>query len=78
MQYAKKAYCKIDKLAEFYNLDAIFSVDYRVNSRHGVRFRQWATRLLNDHLSQGYTLMRKEPQLTWLPRPYDRDSTLPH
>jgi hypothetical protein len=41
---------------EFFNLDAILSVGYRVNSREGTRFRQWATRLLRQHLTQGYTL----------------------
>jgi len=38
-----------------YNLDAIISVGYRVNSRRSVRFRQWATRVLRDHLVRGYT-----------------------
>lgn len=38
-----------------YSLDAIISVGYRVNSRRGVRFRQWATKVLRDHLVQGYT-----------------------
>jgi prophage maintenance system killer protein len=38
-----------------YNLDAIISVGYRVNSKRGVRFRQWATRVLRDHLVLGYT-----------------------
>lgn len=44
---------------EFFNLDAILSVGYRVNSREGTRFRQWATRLLRQHLTQGYTLNRQ-------------------
>ncbi|MCK0769739.1 virulence protein RhuM/Fic/DOC family protein [Chromohalobacter canadensis] len=39
-----------------YNLDAIISVGYRVNSRRAVRFRQWATRVLREHLIQGWTL----------------------
>lgn len=39
-----------------YNLDAIISVGYRVNSKRGVRFRQWATRTLREHLIHGYTL----------------------
>ena len=39
-----------------YNLDAIISVGYRVNSRRGVRFRQWATRTLREHLVRGFTL----------------------
>ena len=42
-----------------YNLDAIISVGYRVNSRRGVQFRQWATRLLKEHLTRGYTLNRQ-------------------
>ncbi|WP_247620159.1 MULTISPECIES: RhuM family protein [Chromohalobacter] len=32
------------------------SVGYRVNSRRAVRFRQWATRVLREHLIQGWTL----------------------
>ena len=39
-----------------YNLDAIISVGYRVNSKRGVRFRQWATRTLREHLVRGFTL----------------------
>jgi len=39
-----------------YNLDVVISVGYRVKSRRGVRFRQWATRVLRDHLTQGYSL----------------------
>ncbi len=39
-----------------YNLDAIISVGYRVNSRRGVCFRQWATHTLRDHLVRGYTM----------------------
>lgn len=38
-----------------YNLDAIISVGYRVNSKRGVQFRQWATGVLREHLVQGYT-----------------------
>ena len=44
---------------DHYNLDAIISVGYRVKSREGVRFRQWATRTLNQHLTRGYTLNRQ-------------------
>ena len=39
-----------------YNLDVIISVGYRVKSHTGVRFRQWATRVLREHLTQGYSL----------------------
>jgi prophage maintenance system killer protein len=41
---------------EYYSLDAIISVGYRVNSTRATRFRQWATRVLHDHLLVGYTL----------------------
>jgi len=41
---------------EFFNLDAILSVGYRVNSKRGTQFRIWATRTLRDHLLLGYTL----------------------
>ncbi|MDF3031631.1 MAG: putative DNA-binding protein in cluster with Type restriction-modification system [Moraxellaceae bacterium] len=42
-----------------FNLDVIISVGYRVKSPEGVRFRQWATRLLREHLTRGYTLNRQ-------------------
>ena len=41
---------------EHYNLDVIISVGYRVKSAQGTRFRQWATRLLREHLVKGHTL----------------------
>jgi hypothetical protein len=41
---------------EYYNLDAIISVGYRVNSKRGTQFRIWATQTLKDHLMRGYTL----------------------
>ena len=48
-----------DKPVKFYNLDVIISVGYRVKSQQGTRFRQWATRVLREHLTQGYTLNRQ-------------------
>ena len=44
---------------DHYNLDVIISVGYRVKSQRGVQFRQWATRVLKDHLVQGYTLNQR-------------------
>lgn len=44
---------------EYYNLDAILSVGYRVNSKRGTQFRQWATQRLKDYLVQGYALNQK-------------------
>ena len=41
---------------QFYNLDVIISVGYRVKSVQGTRFRQWATRTLRDHIVRGYTI----------------------
>ena len=46
---------RVRRQVQHYNLDAIISVGYRVNSRRGVRFRQWATRTLREHLVRGYT-----------------------
>ena len=48
-----------DKPVRFYNLEVIISVGYRVKSQQGTRFRQWATRILHEHLTQGYTLNRQ-------------------
>jgi len=41
---------------EYFNLDAIISVGYRVNSKRGTQFRIWATKILRDHIIQGYTV----------------------
>lgn len=41
---------------QFYNLDAIISVGYRVNSRKATRFRQWATRTLNEYIRKGFVM----------------------
>ena len=41
---------------DFYNLDAIISVGYRVNSAKATRFRQWATRILNEYIRKGFVL----------------------
>jgi prophage maintenance system killer protein len=43
----------------FYNLDVIISVGYRVKSQNGTRFRIWATQVLKKHLVDGYTLNEK-------------------
>lgn len=40
----------------YYNLDAILSVGYRVNSKRGTQFRQWATQRLKDYLVEGYAI----------------------
>ena len=47
---------RVTRRVRFYNLDAIISVGYRVNSKRGTQFRIWATRVLRDHLLKGYTV----------------------
>jgi hypothetical protein len=42
-----------------YNLDAIISVGYRVSSARATQFRIWATRVLRQHLAEGYTLNQR-------------------
>ena len=44
---------------QFYNLDTIISVGYRVNSKTATIFRQWATKTLKEHITKGYTINRK-------------------
>ncbi len=47
------------KPCNYYNLDMIISVGYRVKSKEGVRFRKWATSVLKEHLIKGYTINQK-------------------
>jgi len=49
----------ISRELEYYNLDLILSIGYRVNSKKGTQFRQWATQRLKDHLIKGFTLNKK-------------------
>lgn len=48
-----------EKQVKYYNLDAIISVGYRVNSKRGTQFRQWATQRLKDFLVKGYAANQK-------------------
>ena len=47
---------RVTRQLKHYNLDAIISVGYRVNSSQATRFRQWATRVLREHLTQGFSI----------------------
>lgn len=49
---------------KFYNLDAILSLGYRVNSPRATRLRIWATNTLRDHLVKGYTIYQERLQET--------------
>lgn len=53
----------VKRTALLFNLDMIISVGYRVNSKRGVKFRQWANKILKDYLVKGYAInerIRKE------------------
>jgi death-on-curing family protein len=50
---------QVKRTVKFYNLDAVISVGYRVNSKRGTQFRQWATQRLKDYLIQGYAINEK-------------------
>ena len=47
---------KVKRNIHYFNLDMIFSVGYRVNSKRGVKFRQWANRVLKEYLIKGYAV----------------------
>ena len=44
---------------DYYNLDMILSVGYRVDSKVAVKFRKWTTKLLKQHITKGYTINKK-------------------
>lgn len=50
---------QVSRGIDHYNLDVIISVGYRVNTKRGIQFRQWATQRLKDYLVQGYAINRK-------------------
>ncbi len=50
---------KVKRSVEIYNLDAIISVGYRIGSKMGTKFRQWATKTLHSHIVDGYTINKK-------------------
>ena len=50
---------KVSRSIDFYNLDMIISVGYRVNSVKGILFRRWATEVLKEHLLKGYSIQQR-------------------
>ena len=50
---------EVTRLLQFYNLDAVISVGYRVNSIRATQFRQWATSVLREFAIRGYVLDKK-------------------
>lgn len=59
LQVQKEGDRQVKRKQLMYNLDAILSVGYRVNSKRGTQFRQWATQRLKDYLVQGYAINQK-------------------
>ena len=55
-KFKKKVVREVTRKIKFYNLDLIISVGYRVNSKRGVEFRIWASKILKDYLIKGYAL----------------------
>ena len=49
----------VTRNVEFYNLDMILSIGYRVKSKRGIQFRQWANKVLKDYLLKGYALNQR-------------------
>lgn len=56
-----------DKPTNFYNLDMIISVGYRVKSKNGILYRIWATKVLKDYMIKGYVVNQK--RLDYLEKP---------
>ena len=50
---------QVSRTLAYYNLDVIISVGYRVNSKRGIQFRQWATQRLKAYLVEGYAINQK-------------------
>jgi len=69
---------QVNREIDFYNLDAIISVGYRVNSQKATQFRQWATDVLRDFAIRGYVLDKERLKLRkpFLP-PYRTSFILP-
>ena len=49
----------VTRNVEHYNLDVIISVGYRVKSKRGIQFRQWANKILKDYLLRGYSVNQR-------------------
>ena len=55
----KEGIRNVSRNIEYYNLDMIISVGYRVKSKNGIIFRKWANKVLKDYLIKGYTVNQK-------------------
>jgi len=50
----------VERKIEYFNLDLILSVGYRVNSKVATKFRKWATIILKQHITEGYSINQKQ------------------
>lgn len=55
----KEGIREVERVIEYYNLDVIISVGYRVKSKNGVIFRRWANKILKDYMLKGYAVNQK-------------------
>jgi hypothetical protein len=55
----------VERQIDYYNLDVIISVGYRVKSKQGTKFRQWATPVLRDYALRGYAINQRFEQLEY-------------
>lgn len=53
----------VSRTLEFFNLDVIISIGYRVNTKRGIQFRQWANKILKEYLLKGYSINQRLMQL---------------
>ena len=49
----------VERIVEYYNLDMIISIGYRVKSERGVLFRQWANKIIKEYLFRGYSVSQR-------------------
>jgi len=56
----------ISRKISFYNLDAIISVWYRINSKKATQFRKWSTKVLKQHITRGFTLNKQRLGLNYV------------
>ena len=55
---------KVTRISKMYNLDMIISLGYRINTKNGITFRRWATKVLREYLLKGYVIDEKRTLVT--------------
>lgn len=63
LQVRQEGHRTVTRKQKFYNLDVIISVGYRVKSKYGTKFRQWATKVLKEYLLKGYAINQRMERL---------------